>query len=312
MEQGPHAFALLTEALKHFEHEAAKKVAMGQATIMEWDTIKDNPPPQMKVSPIAAIPHELKPYQLILDLSFSLCLRDGTTLPSVNDSRTKMAPSGTINQLGHSLQQIIHAFAEADKNNQIFMAKWDIKDGFWRLNAQAGDEWNFAYVLPQTPGEPVKIVVPSLLQMGWVESSPYFCAATEISRDIAVQYCETKLGTFKKHKFDALVAGHAIMVELPETYKTQQHMQYLIEVYVDNFMALIIPTSKEEVTYVGRAVIHGIHDVFPEHKNDMTDPIAKNNLFKGKGQMFTTKTLLGISTARTKQCGWRQQNKINS
>jgi hypothetical protein len=42
-----------------------------------------------------------------------------------------MAPSGTINQLGHSLQQIIYAFAEADKNNQIFMAKWDINDGFW-------------------------------------------------------------------------------------------------------------------------------------------------------------------------------------
>jgi hypothetical protein len=34
-----------------------------------------------------------------------------------------MAPSGTINQLGHSLQEIIHAFAEADKNDRIFMAK---------------------------------------------------------------------------------------------------------------------------------------------------------------------------------------------
>jgi hypothetical protein len=76
---------------------------MGQATIVEWDTIKDNPPPQMKVSPIAAIPHKSKPYQSILGLSFSLRLHDGTTLPSVNDSMTKTAPSGTINQLGHSL-----------------------------------------------------------------------------------------------------------------------------------------------------------------------------------------------------------------
>jgi hypothetical protein len=54
------------------------------------------------------------------------------------------------------------------------MAKWDIKDGFWRLDAQAGDKWNFAYVLPQAPGEPLKIVVPSSLQMGWVESPPFF------------------------------------------------------------------------------------------------------------------------------------------
>ncbi len=156
----------MPEALEHFKQEVAKKVAMGQATIVEWDTIKYNPPLQMTVSPIAAIPHKSKPYRSILDLSFSLRLRDGATLPSVNDSTTKTAPSGAINQLGHSLQRIIHAFAEADKSNKIFMAKWDIKDGFWRLKVQVGDEWNFAYVLPQASGEPVKIVVPSSLQMG--------------------------------------------------------------------------------------------------------------------------------------------------
>jgi hypothetical protein len=131
VERGPHALALLVKALKHFKQEAAKKVAMGQATIVEWDKIKDNPPTQMKVSPIAAIPHKSKAFRLILDLSFSLRLRDDTTLPSVNNSTTKTAPSGAINQLGHSLQRIIHAFAEADKNDKILMAKWDIKDGFW-------------------------------------------------------------------------------------------------------------------------------------------------------------------------------------
>jgi hypothetical protein len=84
----------------------------------------------MKVLPIAAIPHKSKAFRSILDLSFSLRLRDGTKLPAVNDSTTKTAPSGAINQLGHLLQWVLHAFAEADKNNKIFMAKWDIKDGF--------------------------------------------------------------------------------------------------------------------------------------------------------------------------------------
>ncbi len=87
----------MPEALEHFKQEATKKVAMGQATIVEWDTIKDNPPLQMKVLPIAAIPHKSKPYRSILDLSFSLSLRNGATLPSVNDSTTKTAPSGAIN-----------------------------------------------------------------------------------------------------------------------------------------------------------------------------------------------------------------------
>jgi hypothetical protein len=163
--------------------------------------------------------------------------------------------------------------------------------------------------LRHAPGEPVKIVVPSSLQMGWVESPPYFCAATETSRNITVQYCETKLGTLKKHKFDALVAGHATMAELPEMYETQQHMQYLIEVYVDNFMALVIPTSKEEVTHVGQAVMHGIHDVFPEHKNDTTNPIAKNKLFKGEGQMSTIKMLLGFDFNGEDKTMWLETAK---
>jgi hypothetical protein len=138
VEWGPHVLALLVKAFEHFKQEAAKKVAMGQATIVEWEEIKDNPPTQMKVLPIAGIPHKLKAFQSILDLSFLLRLCDGTTLPSVNGSTTKMAPSGAINQLGHSLQRIIHAFAEAKKNDKIFMAKWNIKDGSGNLMPKPG------------------------------------------------------------------------------------------------------------------------------------------------------------------------------
>jgi hypothetical protein len=160
IKRGSHVSGLSAKALKHFKQQACKKVAMGQAMIIDWDTIKDNPPPQMKVLPIAAIPHKSKAFRSILDLSFLLHLRDSTKLPAINDSTTKTAPSGAINQLGHLLQWVIHAFAEADKKEKIFMAKWDIKDGFWWLDTKTGEEWNFAYVLPQPPGEPEKIVGP--------------------------------------------------------------------------------------------------------------------------------------------------------
>jgi hypothetical protein len=52
------------------------------------------------------------------------------------------------------------------------MAKWDTKDGFWRLKCEEGEQWNFSYVLPQPEGCPFKLVIPTSLQMGWVES-PY-------------------------------------------------------------------------------------------------------------------------------------------
>jgi hypothetical protein len=69
--------------------------------------------------------------------------------------------------LGHALSRIIHAFAESEHtpNAKIFMAKWDVKDGFW-----------------------IKLVVPTSPQMGWVESPPYFCAASETARDVAMDY----------------------------------------------------------------------------------------------------------------------------
>jgi hypothetical protein len=95
------------------------------------------------------IPHKSRNFRAILDLSFKLRLKDGTHVPSVNDTTTLEAPAAAIDQMGHALQRIIHAFAEADEDAKIFMAKYDIKDGFWRLDCQEGEEWNFSYVLPR-------------------------------------------------------------------------------------------------------------------------------------------------------------------
>ena len=99
-----------------------------------WDDIKDNPPEELKVSPIAMIPHKSGAFRAILDLSFSIRLASGYDVPLVNESSVKTAPSGAIDQLGHSLMQIIHAVVQADKDAKIFMAKWDVKDGCWQLN----------------------------------------------------------------------------------------------------------------------------------------------------------------------------------
>jgi hypothetical protein len=57
----------------------------------------------------------------------------------VNNTTEKLAPQGAINQLGHSLKWIIHAFAEVNDDAKILMAKWDIQDGFWRLNCRKGE-----------------------------------------------------------------------------------------------------------------------------------------------------------------------------
>jgi len=179
------------EAIAHFAEEVREKVRTNQARVVEWDMIKDNPPQELKISPIAAISHKSKAYGSILDLSFRLWLKNGGVREAVNDTTENTAPGGAIDQIGECLSRIVHAFAEIDEDEKIFMAKWDIKDGFWRMDCRAGEEWNFAYVLPQPLGEPVRLMVPTSLQMGWVESPPYFCTPTETARDVASEYQDT-------------------------------------------------------------------------------------------------------------------------
>ncbi len=88
-------------------------------------------------------------------------------------------------------------------------------------------------------------------------------------------------------------------------------MQYLIEVYVNNFMAIVIPTTQHDVTHVGRAVMHGIHDVFPADDNNMNDPISKNKLMKGEGVMLMAKTILGFDFNRIEKTMWLESAKRN-
>ena len=62
--------ALSPKALAHFSEKADELVRTKQARIVLWDDIKDNPPKQLKISPIAAIPHKSKTFRSILDLTF--------------------------------------------------------------------------------------------------------------------------------------------------------------------------------------------------------------------------------------------------
>jgi hypothetical protein len=119
----PHQSSLSPEAIAHFAKESAAKVSAGQAKLVLWDNIKDNPPPQLKISPIAAIPHKSKVFWSILDLSFCLRLIKGGFLESVNNSTLKLAPKGALDQLGHSLSRIIHAFMEAPAESKNLHGK---------------------------------------------------------------------------------------------------------------------------------------------------------------------------------------------
>eukprot|EP00956_Cyclotella_meneghiniana_P038434 scaffold154479_cov30-Cyclotella_meneghiniana.AAC.1 len=50
--------------------------------------------------------------------------------------------------------------------------------------------------------------------------------------------------------------------------------KYFLDVYVDDYLAMAIATSQEQIEHVANAVMTGVHDVFPADKNDENDPLS--------------------------------------
>ena len=312
IDRGPHVSALDPDAISYMTGEIRQKVEAKQVRVVEWESIRKNPPPELKISPVALIPHKSRDYRAILDLSFSLRLESGDSIPSVNEASQKTAPRGAIDQMGHALKRIIYAMAEADLagNEKVFMAKWDIKDGFWRLDCRDGEEWNFAYVLPQKEGEPVRLVVPISLQMGWIESPPYFCAASETARDVAQQYVEQEVGTMQDHKFLPYTKTSSEYASLPATDPAGEGgFNYMVEVYVDDFISLARATSQAQLDHVGNSVMSGVHDVFPEDEVDENDPLSLKKLIKEEGMWDVVKNILGFTFDGERKAMWLEEDK---
>ena len=107
IEKGPHQSAQLPKASKALRTEALERIAEGSCRVVKWNDIKNNPPPKLKISPIAAIPHKSRDYCMILDLSYELKIMK-EKLNSVNTASNKdLAPQHSMYELGNVIPRII-------------------------------------------------------------------------------------------------------------------------------------------------------------------------------------------------------------
>ncbi len=79
--------------------------------------------------------------------------------------------------------------------------------------------------------------------MGWVELPPYFCAATETARYITTEYIGMPVGSLTPHKFKKYIFGNVDYNTLPNTSTPSKGFLYMVEIYIDDFMSLVIPVS---------------------------------------------------------------------
>ena len=61
--------------------------------------------------------------------------------------------------------------------------------------------------------------------------------------------------------------------ELPKHYILNESFNYMLEVYINDYIVLEIPRSQYQLHHVANAIMTGMHDVFPPDKYDKKDAI---------------------------------------
>ena len=82
--------------------------------------------------------------------------------------------------------------------------------------------------------------------------------------------------------------------KLPPTNK-DDIFGYMLEVYVDNYIALAMPTSQEQLDHVANAILEGIHEVLPEDEEDSEGPISLKKLLREEGMWAIMKDIRGFN-----------------
>ena len=239
---------------------------------------------------------------IVLDLSFDVREKKNkgsrTMGPviqqAVNKSTSITVPQEPVRELGTVLPKLFNLMRSTPAKQVIHFSKLDLSDGFWRLITNAQDAYNFCYVLPALPGQPLQIVVPSALQMGWQQSPAAFCAATETTRDIVQGYVDQKI-VLPPHPMEKFMIP-ARPARKQEPGSTAPQATY---VYVDDFvLAAVEDNQGSQLSTIARAALHGIHSIFPPpaitgHVNGK-DPISQKKLDKGDAKWDPNKVILGF------------------
>jgi hypothetical protein len=297
VKRGPHPTARTPESIQLFKEDIEYQIKAGFCRVFLWDDIVRMRPKNLKISPIAVVPQVNRRGRIILDLSFPVYQNVAgvmtVTQQSVNDSTVLQAPSQSVKEIGKVLPRLLQFMHDTDPGLHILFSKLNISDGFWRLIVRCADSFNFAYVLPQLAGEPTRIVVPSAVQMGWVESPTLFCTVTESARDVTQLLIDNQT-LLPYHSLENKIKIQAV----PRRARTATPTA-LLQVYVDDFChATTESTDGTHIPRVRRAAIHAIHSVFPEPAITGhivgKDPISDRKIEKGDGDFMSTKEMIGF------------------
>ena len=158
------------------------------------------------------------------------------------------------------------------------MLKCDLADGYYRLGLVVRDIPRLAVAFPSSQhGEPL-IALPLVLPMGWRNSGPAFCAATETVADMANRDIGNNI-VHPPHHLDALASAmdhdakpilatsspsklhHATPSRNPLLHRPSPKRAAYVNIFVDDFIALV-QGCPNQLSRVRRSLFHNIDLVF--------------------------------------------------
>jgi len=95
--------------------------------------------------------------------------------------------------------------------------------------------------------EPIQLVVPTSLQMGWGKSLAFFCTASETACDITQTFQDSNT-PLPKHPLENLCMPQPGMLPVLCNHNTTNFIE-LLKVYVNNFIGLIQAPTQQQLQH---------------------------------------------------------------
>jgi hypothetical protein len=259
---------------------------------------------KLRIIPIGVAPERDRHPRTIVGYSFF----------DINEDTAPWAPSEAM-QFDRALHRILHMILEAHPRfGTVYTSKVDIADGFYHVWLLPSDIPTLGVALPTMNGEEPMISFPLALPMGWVNSPPYFTAATETIADLA-NASLTTTAKFPSHRLEVIsktdpnsVADYQdppspsraplVATAVPEDriheYSPRPVASH--DVNVDDFLSLVQGRTRRRLQ-VKRSLLHALDSIFrgldASDSLHRQEPASVKKFLKGDGEWATVKLVLG-------------------
>ena len=305
LRRGAHPSAI--EHKEFLRDEMADFCERGFWVVLPYDLVRHLD--ELKLSPSAVKPERDRRPRLLVDHTWF----------GVNDA-TQEYPAKEVMQFGHALPRVLHRVHHSNPSfGPVYLAKFDISDGFYRMATIPKQAPNLAVILPPYDGEPQLVAIPLVCTMGWVNSPPSFCAMSETVADIAnsrmfrhhalphrlEEAADSPNKTSEAPPPKASVADPNLP-EFPQSLPVPPDAQVRsaqpssqpeshVDVFVDDFIG-VTQGSPNRRRIVRRILMHTVDDVLARPAKDepfRQEAISLKKLLQGDGRWDTRKLILG-------------------